>query len=60
MKITGIKTDGWPRLSTLSAITKEQYRALQGGGTEDVEESQAKKLIALGVCVGVAEEGGAE
>lgn len=59
MTIKGIKSDGWPRLSTLgAALTKEQYRALQGGGTEEVDDALAARLIALGVAV--AEEGSAE
>lgn len=59
MTIKGLKPDGWPRLSTLGdALTKEQYRALQAGGTADVDDALAQRLIALGVAA--AEEGGAE
>jgi|CXWL01.1.fsa_nt_gi hypothetical protein len=51
MMITGTTNSGWPRLCTLGdGLTKEQYRSLQGGGTEDVGDIIAAHLVALGVA----------
>lgn len=58
MKIKGLKPDGWPRLCTLGdRLTKEQYRSLQAGGTEEVGDIVAAHLVALG-CAAIAEEDG--
>lgn len=57
MIIKGTKQDGWPRLCTLGdGLTKEQYRSLQAGGTEEVGDIVAALLVTAGVAE-VAEEG---